>query len=400
MSRLLHVFQSTAAEYGGPIRALTDLSLRAAAHGLESEFLGLHESASCKEERNGIPVHSLQLTSPRAYAFSHELRCWLRTNLPRFDGVVLHGLWLYPNWATVRECTQSGVPFACFPHGMLEPWPIFQQGYGKALKKILYWHLREKRIVAKSVGILFTTQRERQLAHATFRLPDVPSFVVPYGAAVSAEKVLQPANPDLIIGENRKIALFLGRVHPKKNVDFLLQAWAAAKLPSEWCLVVAGPADHTYSRHLTNFCERTGIKDSVAFVGMVAGKDKAYLYQRASWFLLPSKQENFGNAVLEAIQYRCPVAISDQVYFSEFLHQQSEVMPLHHQTWVDFLRSRMLDETYRDSIRHLDELLVRPRFDIDRLAKAWAATLTSLFPLRVVNSVVSAPRASAVLTRP
>jgi len=168
------------------------------------------------------------------------------------------------------------------------------------------------------------------------------------------------------------VALFLSRVHPKKNVDFLIEAWAQAGVPPEWRLIIAGPCEEGYQQKLQSLVQKHGLGDRVQFVGPVTGRDKSYLLQRADWFLLPSKQENFGVAVLEAIGAGCPVAISDQVYISDYFHAGSEVMPLEMDAWVRFLRDRMPDESRRQALIEEDRRYIMPQFAIEMVARAWA----------------------------
>lgn len=331
-------------------------------------------------------VESLPVRFPSSYRYAPQFRPWLQKNLERYDGVVLHGMWTHPNWVAYQECRRQAKSYACFPHGMLEPWPVFGQGRLTALKKMAYWNLRERFIFGHGAAALFTTEREARLAGSTFKLPSVPHVVVPYGVSISNRSIRYMEKPGFLIPDGKKVALFLGRLHPKKNVTFLLDAWADARPVDDWILIIAGPGDPDYVRSLALRIQNLGLNDSVKLVGEVAGGDKTYLFQRSHWFLLPSSQENFSNATLEAIQYGCPVAISDQVYFSEFLHKSSEVLPVTHAAWVAFIKNRMADEPRRLNILELDQVLVKPRFEIKEIAKAWAGTMRKIFGDREIKA--------------
>jgi glycosyltransferase involved in cell wall biosynthesis len=324
-------------------------------------------------------IHSLPLSAPRTYRFSRELKPWLDKNLERYDGAVIHGLWLYSNWATYSSCEASSTKYACFPHGMLDPWPVHGQGALKRWKKTIYWHAREKKIFDGAESIFFTTERERTVARSTFNLPVHQRILVPFGVAEAPPQTdrATPARFDLPAGS--KAALFLGRLHPKKNVDFLIEAWAKAGMSADWHLIIAGPAEQNYLERLQRRAASAPLPNNIHFAGPVAGAEKTYLFRRCSWFLLPSKQENFGIAALEAISHGCPVAISDQVYLADALHEQSEILPLRQETWIEFMQTRMRDETWRSTIREKDRETVMPKFEIRNVAKAWAETLASVF---------------------
>lgn len=255
------------------------------------------------------------------------------------------------------------------------------QGLGKRIKKRLYWFLREEEVFQNAAALFFTMDRERSLANQTFTLPQRSHIVVPYGIQVakpSPDSSGDAADPSL----DGNFALFLGRVHPKKNVGFLIEAWAEASPPADWRLIIAGPGERAYLEHLQGEVKRLGLDGRVVFRGLVSGRAKALLFRRAKWFLLPSQQENFGIAVLEAISLECPVAISDQVYLSDYFHAESEVLPLVAAQWVKFLRERMTDEVWRQKVmaRTREELM--PRFRFDRVVRAWVDTMEDTFGQR------------------
>jgi glycosyltransferase involved in cell wall biosynthesis len=182
-------------------------------------------------------------------------------------------------------------------------------------------------------------------------------------------------------GAERKIALFLGRVHPIKRLDILIESWANADVPSNWRLVIAGPGEPVYLAQLEALARRCGIEDAVQFVGPVAGTDKRYLFQRSRWFLLPSEHENFGVAVLEAEAGRCALAISEQVYFADELPDGTDVLPVSEEAWTRFMRERMTDDTWHDeTVRRVREHL-GDRFSAEHVANEWIIQVE-----RVINN--------------
>lgn len=377
--RILHILPSLKQTYGGPTRAVLDLSARAEAHGIQSEILGFGEVDIPDNPMPRQMIHSLPVELPKRYSYAPTLRAWLRANLHRFDGAVLHGMWLYPNWVVSQECTKRKLPYACFPHGMLEPWAVYRQNPWKAIKKLFYWHCREKSIFGRARCVFFTTTRERNLARTTFHLQGTLLLLVPYGVDVSCKQTPRPATPELVQPPDRKIALFLGRLHPKKNLSLLIEAWAKANPPAAWHLVIAGSGEDSYVSRLRTAVFRLGLGNQIHFVGFVAGDDKSYLLQRSSWFLLPSFQENFGVAVLEALTYSCPVVISDQVFLADVLHDRSEVLPVNINAWVRFMEERMPDDSWREQLARLDKEILIPKMRIESVAQAWAETLSQVF---------------------
>jgi len=374
--KILHVLPSLDQNYGGPLRIVLDLSARALSQGLDSTVLGI---GPLHVQDHAFPrdrIHSLPLDSPAVYRYSRQLRPWLRQNLGRFDGIVLHGMWLYPNWAVARECWAQRKRYACFPHGMLDSYAVYRQGAWKRIKKILYWNWREHHVVRRSSCVFFTTQREREKSSRTFPLPPAQLVLAPYGCEAAA---LQPIASAATRPPGHKIALFLGRIHPKKNLEFLLEAWHAARLDCAWHLVIAGNAEPAYRTKLERLIRRLHLETQVHLVGFVTGEAKTCLLQLAHWFLLPSRQENFGVAVLEAISHGCPVAISDQVDLAESLPEASEVLPLASDSWTRFLRERMTDENHRQNLIRAGRHFLAGGLRMENVTSQWAAAIESVF---------------------
>jgi len=385
---ILHVLPSLDQLYGGPVRLVMDLSSRCLSLGLESEVLGI---GAANLPDNSFPterIHALAAAFPRSYGYSPELRDWLTTNLIRFDAAMIHGAWTYPGWAAAAACRRLGIPYGVFPHGMLEPWTVNGQGVVKSWKKHVYWGWRERHTVQNAKCVFFTTQREKVLANSLFRFPAQQAVLSVYGLDFSPRPAVQPVRSSFDSLRDVKFALFLGRVHPKKNVEFLIEAWATAKLPDPWRLVIAGPGEVSYLRRLRRLAERLSVTKQVLFADFVAGDDKAFLLHHAQWFLLPSKQENFGVAVLEAISHGCPVALSDQVYLSEAFRPDSEILPLSMERWVEFLSKRMMDSEWRERVLRKDREHLRSRFDMERVARDWAAAL----PRELAPACTTKPR--------
>lgn len=373
---VLHVIGSLDQRSGGPLRAVLDLSAMALSLGLRSELLGFGPARIQDNPLRPELIHSLHVQGPTSYAYAPHLRQWCRKHLREFDGVMLHGLWSSANWTVSRECRAAGVPYIVFPHGMLDLWSVRGQGWWKRIKKTGYWHWREKRVVHGGCATFFTLQRELDNARKTFALPAIhPLIVVPYGVMPQKGDPAEKHSSQVDQGPDRRIALFLGRVHPKKRPDILIEAWAAAKVSREWKLVIAGPGEATYLEHLVELGRRRGVGDSVQFTGPVAGADKSYLFHRASWFLLPSEQENFGIAVLEAASSGCALAISDQVYLADELPDGSEVLPIRVEPWTRFMRERMTDDAWHDeTVKRVREHL-GDRFSAQRVGQEWVAVI-------------------------
>jgi len=92
-----------------------DLSALSFEHGLHSEVLGFGALNVPDNPLDAGLIHSLPTAFPRRYWYAPKLQAWLAANLRQYDGVVLHGMWLYPHWATARACSSAGVFVRLFP---------------------------------------------------------------------------------------------------------------------------------------------------------------------------------------------------------------------------------------------------------------------------------------------
>jgi len=197
---------------------------------------------------------------------------------------------------------------------MLDPW--FARRYPlKHLKKLFYWPI-QSRVLRDARAVLFTSEEERRQASGSFFGAGYRQEVVSYGTAppsvdlTAARERFLEAFPNL---RNKRLLLFLGRLHEKKGCDLLIQAFAAVirEHPDEkdLQLVLAGPTDPNYLEQLKSMAGSL----PVSFTGMLEGEAKWGAFAAAEVFVLPSHQENFGIAVAEALACGTPVLISDKV---------------------------------------------------------------------------------------
>jgi glycosyltransferase involved in cell wall biosynthesis len=272
-----------------------------------------------------IPIHALG-RGIGSWCYQSGLRPWLEKNLGRFDAVILNGLWQYPGFVLSGLARYpNSPPYYVFPHGMLDPW--FQRASGRRIKAIrnwLYWKIVEHKVVHRAEALLFTCAEEMRLARETFR-PYQPKRLISVGLGVSEPpprtQAMQAAFEQSCPGiQGRPYLLFLGRIHPKKGVDLLIQAYAAVygsrpdstSPPSR--LVMAGPGRETaFGQSMIELAARTCPPGSILWPGMLMGDAKWGALYGAEAFVLASHQENFGIAVVEALSCGTPVLISNQI---------------------------------------------------------------------------------------
>jgi glycosyltransferase involved in cell wall biosynthesis len=314
--RLLRVIRQTNPESGGPIEGLLRSSEALIRLGHEVEVVSLESADEAASRRFPFPVTGLGRGIGK-YGYNPRLTSWIKKNARRFDAVVLHGLWNYSSVGAWRGLKNQPIPYFVFVHGMMDPW--FRKRYPlKHLVKTAYWWLGEGRVLRDAAEVLFTSEEECDRARGVFPGHSYKERVVRYGIAGpdgdgEAQKAeFSSAFPKL---KNQRFLLYLGRIHPKKGCDLLIQAFAQARkeISPEIQLALAGPGSSRYIDELKRLVREGKISDRVHWLGMLRGDRKWGAFRSADAFILPSHQENFGIAVAEAMACSTPVLISDQV---------------------------------------------------------------------------------------
>jgi len=247
------------------------------------------------------------------YSFAPAFVPWLRQNHARYDAVIINGLWQYHSFGAWRALRGTATPYYVFPHGMLDPW--FKRSFPlKHVKKWLYWPWADYRVLRDARAVLFTCEEEKRLAPKSFALYRAHPVVTGLGTASPPDAdatAFLDRHPEL---EGKRILLFMGRLHPKKGCDLLLEAFAATMANDpEWRLVFAGPDAFNWQKTLVARAQTLGIADRIVWTGMLRDSMKWSALAAAEVFALPSHQENFGIAVAESLACGVPVLISREV---------------------------------------------------------------------------------------
>ncbi len=325
--KVLFCTHSCSPAIGGPSETLRNLPAALQSMGHEPELLTLDSPDGAWLNDFPFPVHVIG-PGISSYGYTNRMIPWLIRNIYRFDALTVHGLWQYHGFAVRQVLQPTSIPYYVYPHGMLNPWA--KRYYPlKHLKKWIYWHLAEYRILRDARAVLFTSEEERRLARQVFRLYRCNEMVVNYGSIGAQgdcrrqKEMFLERYPHL---ENKKIILFLGRLHEKKGLELLLSAFARllrSKKPSEirdYHLVIAGASQYNFylkslqELEAREFAIISGSEEvPVTWTGLLQGDLKWGAFRAADVFILPSHQENFGIAVAEALSTGTPVLISDEV---------------------------------------------------------------------------------------
>lgn len=312
--RILHIIDTLDPAAGGPSESIRRIVASYPAMGHAGEVVSLDDPSAPFLLELNFPVHALGPVST-TYGANPRLIPWLRKNRTRFDGAVSHGLWTFTGYATWKTFAGK-LPYVVFPHGMLDPY--FKRAFPmKHVKKWGYWLLAQYWILRAAHRVLFTSAAEAALAKQSFSLHRWCAQVVPYGASgpegdPETYKRAFFAHCPSLAGE--PYLLFLGRIHPKKGCDLLVDAFARiAQQAPKLQLVFAGPDQIGWRAELVAKASAAGIADRLHWTGMIRGDQKWGAYFGCEAFILPSHQENFGISVAEALACGKPVLLADKV---------------------------------------------------------------------------------------
>lgn len=313
--KLLHIITSVDPRGGGPIEGILQRGLFLKDLGHQVEVLSLDSPSAPWVANFSLLVHPVG-PSIGSYAWTPSIKVWLRAHARSYDHIIIHGLWQYHGIGVARTLWQMGLPYSVFTHGMLDPW--FKETYPlKHLKKSLYWLLAEGSVLNRAARVFFTSEEERLRARNTFAPYLVQEYVVPYGTQTPPPandehiELLYTAHPEL---RDKHLFLFLSRIHEKKGCDLLIKAFAAvAPVHLQAHLIIAGPSTPSLLADLQGLATSLKLQERITWMGMLQGDAKWAALHAANAFVLPSHQENFGIAVVEALGCGTPVLLSDKV---------------------------------------------------------------------------------------
>lgn len=226
----------------------------------------------------------------------------LPSELPPDAVVHLHGLWQRPFPAAARQCRAQKIPYVVSPHGMLEPWAWRHKWW----KKWPYFLAVERGLLRGAAALLATANDEA--GRLRQRVPGQRVEALPLGLTGEARPAYHAARRLLGWPVEERVLLFLSRLHPKKGLEHLLEALTLLPPTGPLRVVVVGDGEPGYEQALRDFAAARAAKlPRIDWVGAVWGEERWPYFQGSDLFCLPTYSENFGLAVLEALQVGTPV---------------------------------------------------------------------------------------------
>lgn len=243
----------------------------------------------------GVELKVFAPSWPNRIYFSLEMLRSLGALVNECDAVYLQGCWTFPIWHAGRLAIRYGKRLVMGPAGSLNPAQLRKSQLAKRVASVIDYQLLRH---ADAVHATSHAEREWILAVRGMESRASRVHVVPLGVETPQTEAVDraPTSPDTL--------LYLGRIHPMKGLDVLIEALAlhvAENAASPLRLWICGPDEGNTLAGLRMLAKRTGVEDRIDFLDPVAGKTKWKLIADAGGIVLPSRGENFGIAIAEAL---------------------------------------------------------------------------------------------------
>src|SRR5215471_9614923 len=298
---------SVSRQAGGLFQSVRGLARAIGCTNASVRVFGIRDEKSAVDLQEWRPL-SVETFRPRLRAWGYSNQLVPAMVDADLDILSVHGLWKYCSVASHRWHRRTGRPYLVHPHGMLDAWALQNARSKKRIAAALYenQHLRE-------AACLRALSEAEARSIRSYGLKN-PICIIPNGVDLpelsASNTKAQSANP--------RTLLYLGRLHPKKNLANLIRAWSETSNSQRgngqrWLLAIAGWDQNGYENEL----KRIGPDASVVFLGPRFGAEKSECYRTCDAFILPSLSEGLPMTVLEAWSYAKPVLMTAECNLSE-----------------------------------------------------------------------------------
>lgn len=229
------------------------------------------------------------------------------------DVVHLHVPWDPICMQLGRLCRRIGIPYIITLHGMLDDWTFSH----KSVKKRVYLALGGQALLNNAAFVQCTAEIERQQSEKWYPkgrtvVAPLPFDLSPYSSLPGPQLARQKFHQALDNDDAKW--LFVGRLHPIKRIELLIQACRILVDQGVACRVlIAGSGEANYEQKLRSLVQEFNLSDRVQFLGFVTGAQKTSLYQAADGAALASSHESFGYSAIEAMACATPIITTKAV---------------------------------------------------------------------------------------
>jgi len=292
--KALHIIGSINKESGGPARSSQGLVAALEQCGVEAWLVVFNKND--KPWVNGV-VHFKAFERSNYWGRKKEL--WQFVDQMKPAVIHVHGIWGSVSHLACVVARQKKIPYLLAPRGMLEPWSLTQK---KWKKKLALW-LYQRRDLQKAIALHATAESEAD----QFRKLGFTQKIVVSPNGINVPKQLSPHS---CRADEKKVILFVSRIHPKKGLIMLIAAISQLKkknLFDGWHIEYAGPDENDHHKEVKKSIAFFNLQNDFTYLGDLDDESKWDAYTRATLFVLPTYSENFGIVIAEALYAGIPV---------------------------------------------------------------------------------------------
>lgn len=295
--KITHCISSIDKSTGGPARSSTGLiTVLQKNENIENVDLLVLKSNNPIQDKPIINNKGeYKFFSSNFAGFSLELAKELKINKAElFHG---HGIWELPIHQMSQIIFNRNLPYIISVRGMLEEWSLKQGLFKKKIATLLYQKKDLKRAACIHATAVSEAQAIRNLGYTN------PIAVIPNGI-----DLFEYPYKNKIDNKKKKI-LFLSRIHYKKGLELLIEAWSeiCEDLKKDWEIEIVGNGEKAYIEKLNNIISSKKLNKQITIKESIFGKEKIEVYHNADLFVLPTYSENFGIVIAEALACGTPV---------------------------------------------------------------------------------------------
>jgi len=315
--KILQVIQFFSSNHGGSAVVPYELSKNLQKRGhevtvLTTDFQLNNDFIDSLEGVEVIPFHC-QLNIG-GLLVSPSINKYLNENIAKFDIIHMHNFRTYQNIIVYKYAKKYNIPCILQAHGSVSR--IVEK---KSLKYIYDVSCGNR--LLKSVSNVIAVSNVEVNQYLQMNVPLEKVVVIPNGIDIGSFSNLPKKGSfraKYHINQKHMI-LYLGRLHERKGIDFLIRSFA--ELLTEMdnvILVLAGPDDGHLNK-AKSIVEELSLDDKVKFTGFISSAEKLEAYMDADVLVYPSVLEIFGLVPFESITCGTPVVVTDDCGCGEFI---------------------------------------------------------------------------------
>ncbi|NDP22500.1 MAG: glycosyltransferase [Paludibacter sp.] len=347
--KVIHITSSIDESAGGPSRSVTQTCE-------EVSKLGVDITIITKRSKKALKVNTSSRLKLSYQSFVSLLFTGIHFSKKNVDIIHLQHVWSPYIHLMASVAQKNEVPYVISIRGMLEPWIMQRNPLKKKLGLLLYQRNDLKRASVLHATCEMEMNTLRKLGFTN------PIAVIPNGINLS----LVPSPKESF---ERKRIIFLSRIHKKKGIELLLDAWKLVDT-ADWELLIAGEGKQSYEQELKERITQHKLVN-VQFVGSKYYAEKWDFIRSGDVFVLPSYSENFGIVVAEALAMGVPVITTKDTPWQELeTHQCGWWIELNTQNLSNALTVAMSQSPEQLKAMGLrGRKLIQENYDIRAVAK-------------------------------